>query len=219
MSEGTRRAFLAAAAAAVAVTLAGVAGCTGGSAGRTEDGSTVSSPFQPCPPVASAAPAGSPAGAGPPQPAAGPPLAAASTGEPLPDLTLPCFTGGEPVALARLGRPAILNLWASWCQPCRKELPEFQRLAGASAGRLVVLGVVTGDTRSSAASAAQDLDVSFPSVFDARESLRLGLARTALPVTAFVGADGRVRHVDITGALTFARLTELTRQYLGVEVS
>jgi thiol-disulfide isomerase/thioredoxin len=68
---------------------------------------------------------------------------AGSTGK-LPDLTLPCFTGGRPVGLADLRGPAVINLWASWCGPCRTELPAMQRLADQAGDRLRVVGVDTG---------------------------------------------------------------------------
>ena len=75
----------------------------------------------------------------------------------LPDLRLPCFTGGEPVGLDAVRGPAVINLWASWCGPCRKELPAFQRLAGRTGGQLHVVGVDTRDDREAAQSLAADL--------------------------------------------------------------
>ena len=130
------------------------------------------------------------------------------------DLTLPCFTGGEPVVLARLGRPAVISLWASSCQPCREELPELQAFADASP-RFAVLGVVTGDRRSAAASLAGDLGITFPSVDDPDRRLLRALGRMALPVTLFVDAAGVVRHEDVSGALTANRLRTLATRYLG----
>jgi thiol-disulfide isomerase/thioredoxin len=134
----------------------------------------------------------------------------------VPSVTLPCFTGGAPVALAGLGRPAVINLWASWCAPCRQELPEFQRLADAANDTVAVIGVVTQDTQTAAASLAEDLGITFPTLFDSAAQLQRSVAPLVLPITLFVDAGGRLRHVHTTGALTLSTLERLTREYLGV---
>lgn len=181
--------------------LLGLAGCTATSPPTQQ----VRSPFDPCPSAA----ATPPAGAGD---------SSAGSDAALPAVTLPCFSGGEPVVLARLGRPTIVNFWASYCQPCRTELPELQRFADATAGRLVVVGVVTRDSRPAAASAGVDFGVTFPSVEDRSSELLSTLGRNALPVTLFIDAHGRIRHQDVSGALTYERLSELATQYLGISV-
>jgi thiol-disulfide isomerase/thioredoxin len=181
---------------AVAVTLAG---CPSDQFVRAQE-----SPFEPCPPPA----------------VAGSQPAATGTEQPLPLVALPCFTGGQRVQLTRLGRPAVINLWASWCRPCRAELPELQRFAKASGNKVVVLGVVTGDTREKAVSAAEDFGITFPALFDPDQVLRRGLGRTGLPMTLFVDGHGRLRHVyQSSELLTLSSLEDLTRQHLGVVVS
>ena len=194
--------------------LLAVAGCTGGGgdgAPATREGAAQSrpSPFEDCsglttPP--SSAATGTPAAA----PAPG--------GTPLPELTLTCFTGGAPVAVRDVKGPAVINLWASWCAPCRKELPAFQRLSERTEGRLTVLGVNTRDTRGGAQSIGEDFGVRFPSLVDQGEAFQRALGRNAIPLTVLVDGDGRIRHVDASGALDDARLAELVREHLGVAV-
>ncbi|WP_446211733.1 TlpA family protein disulfide reductase [Micromonospora sp. IBSANI012] len=137
----------------------------------------------------------------------------------LPGLILSCFTGGTPVALRDVRGPAVVNVWASWCPPCRKELPAFQRLSERAAGRLQVVGVNSRDTRTAAQSIGEDYGIRFPMLFDQGEALQRELGRNALPLTLLVDAQGRVRHTDATGALDDARLAALVRQHLGVQVS
>jgi thiol-disulfide isomerase/thioredoxin len=170
---------------------------------------------------------GSEASAGPepttaafrPCPTSGPaPSTAAAGGKSVADLTLPCFVGGTSVALRGLGQPAVINLWASWCEPCRTELPEFQRLADRANGKLAVLGVVTDDSRSAASSLAAELAITFPTMFDASSQLQHSVA-PVLPVTLFVDANGVVRHVDLSGALALSTLEDLVHQHLGVVLS
>lgn len=137
----------------------------------------------------------------------------------LPDLDLPCFTGGESVSLRALRGPAVINLWASWCQPCRKELPAFQRLVKRSGGDLHVIGVDTRDGRAAARSTAEDLGLTFPNLFDPDEELRRALDRPFVPMTLFVDDGGRIRHLDASGALDDAALAALVERHLGVVVA
>lgn len=165
----------------------------------TDDASAAAAPFAACPAPATGSPRVTPAG-----------------GQLVADLTLSCFTGGAPVALRGLGQPAVINLWASWCEPCRAELPEFQRLAGETGGRFLVLGVVTQNTRPAAASLGADAGVTFPNLYDESAALLHAVAGSGLPVTLFVDAGGVVRHVDRSGALDLPTLRTLVGRHLGV---
>ncbi len=135
----------------------------------------------------------------------------------LPDLTLDCFSGGGKVRLTALHRPAILNLWASWCGPCRAELPAFQSYATRAGDRVLVLGVDTGDTHDAGAGLLQDTGVTFPTVFDAHSALLSGVGRNALPVTLFVDAGGGIRYRYNDKALDEPAIAALARTHLGVE--
>ncbi|GAA2352810.1 hypothetical protein Cme02nite_26770 [Catellatospora methionotrophica] len=130
----------------------------------------------------------------------------------LPELALECMAGGDPVRLADLRGPLVINLWASWCAPCRKELPAFQRLADG--GRVPVLGVVTEDSRDAAAWLADELKVSLPSVYDRSGALKAAVGENVLPITLFVGPDGTAKvYRDV--ALTDQTLGELVQQHFG----
>ncbi|MFD2766702.1 TlpA family protein disulfide reductase [Micromonospora eburnea] len=151
-------------------------------------------------------------------PASAAPAPSGTRGDPLPELTLSCFTGGAPVPLRDLKGPAVINVWASWCPPCRKELPAFQRLSERAAGRFQVIGVNSQDSRGGAQSIGEDFGVRFPMLVDQGDAFERALERKAFPLTVLVDADGRIRHTDSTGALDDARLAELVRKHLGVEV-
>ncbi len=188
---------------AVAALVAALAGCSsGGGTGHTSAAAAEKPWFAAC-------------DAGP----TGGPSVAPTGGTSMPAISLPCFTGGRPVALAApSGTPTVVNLWASWCAPCRTELPVFQRLSTAAPGRVRVLGVVTADTRSAALALAEDLHVTFPAVYDAEGRLSKALGRTALPITLFVDPGGRLTHVYNGTALDDASLAALVRRYLKVDV-
>lgn len=193
--------------------LLAVAGCTADKAGDEPAPRPVAaerpSPFRDCATLGTI-PSAAASGSGTAAPAAG--------AQALPELTLSCFTGGAPVALRSVAGPAVINVWASWCPPCRKELPAFQRLSERADGQLQVVGVNSRDSRSGAQSIGEDFGVRFPILVDQGEALQRELKRNAIPLTLFVDADGRVRHIDATGALDDAQLAKLVRQHLGLTV-
>ncbi|WBC12894.1 TlpA disulfide reductase family protein [Micromonospora sp. WMMA1998] len=151
-------------------------------------------------------------------PASAAPAPAGATGAELPELTLNCFTGGAPVRVRDVRGPAVINVWASWCAPCRKELPAFQRLSERADGRFQVIGVNSRDSRGGAQSIGEDFGVGFPMLVDQGDAFQRALERNAFPLTVLVDADGRIRHVDATGALDDDRLATLVRTHLGVTV-
>ncbi|MEU4566341.1 TlpA disulfide reductase family protein [Micromonospora sp. NPDC023956] len=220
-------------AAALLAPLLLVAGCTAGETGRSaaRPTATEDSPFADCaaltappstPPAASPGPSVPPAAPGsPPANAPDPTTGAAGSpgpGRGLPDLRFACFTGGTEVSLRAVRGPAVINLWASWCPPCRKELPSFQRLHERMAGQVHVIGVNTFDDRPRAVSVGADFGVTFPTLVDTDQRLQRALAPNVLPITLLVDAQGRVRHQDVSGAIDDARLADLVRRHLGLDV-
>lgn len=139
--------------------------------------------------------------------------------EPAPDLELPCFTGGQAVEVSAIRGPAVVNLWASWCLPCRKELPVVQRFANRTAGKVHVIGVNTRDDREAAIGLAQDFDLTIPSLFDPGERLWVEVEARGLPATLFIDGQGQVRYLYNSEALDDATLASLAARYLGVTSS
>ncbi|RAO03023.1 putative thiol-disulfide oxidoreductase ResA [Micromonospora saelicesensis] len=211
---------------AVLPLLLAVTGCTSGTADDEPAPRPAAaerpSPFRDCTTLSTAPTAPSP-GSGTATPATATPASPGTTaraagGSVLPELTLSCFTGGAPVVLREVAGPAVINVWASWCPPCRKELPAFQRLSERAAGQLQVVGVNSRDSRGGAQSIGEDFGVRFPILVDQGEALQRELKRNAIPLTLFVDADGQVRHIDASGALDDTKLAKLVRQHLGLAV-
>jgi cytochrome c biogenesis protein CcmG/thiol:disulfide interchange protein DsbE len=208
-----------------------LAACTATETPPPSPAEDAASPFTDCgalnaPPAAASAPApAAGSGAAPVSDRAAPAASAPGSADlggllaaGLPDVSLPCFTGGQSFGLASLRGPAVVNLWASSCAPCREELPLLQELADRTAGRLHVVGVDTFDARAAGASFAADKGVTFPTLFDPGKKLLNALGKINLPVTVFVGADGG-RFVYTGKALDKPTLGGLVRAHTGVTVT
>jgi peroxiredoxin len=101
------------------------------------------------------------------------------------------------------GSVVVMNLWASWCPPCRAEMPDLQRLAEADSSRgVAVVGVNEGESAQRAREFAASLGIRFPIWLDA--SQRYGRVYTALglPTTVILDRRGVVRR-GFDGPLTF----------------
>ena len=108
------------------------------------------------------------------------------------------------------GTPVVVNLWASWCGPCEREMP---MLAAAATDRPDVqfLGIDTLDSRDGADTFIAEHQVPFPSLFDPNGEIRTELDGIGLPITVFFDADGnQVAKVD--GELSQDTLDENLRK-------
>lgn len=117
-----------------------------------------------------------------------------STGAP--DFTLPSL-GGENVRLQeQRGRVVMINFWASWCGPCREEMPHLSRLYEKyRASGFTVLAINIDEDPHKAARLAQQLGMRFPVLLDTGKQVSRTYDLSAMPSTVLVDRDGRVRHV------------------------
>lgn len=111
----------------------------------------------------------------------------------LPALRLPCLGDGPDIELPRLaGRPTLVNLWASWCGPCREEMPLLQDAFEEHGAEVRFLGIVTRDEPSVAIDFASSIGVTYAHVVDADGALLDRLGVPGLPVTLGVDPSGRI---------------------------
>ena len=186
---------------AVAAALLALTACTAdsdaddaGDAGEKTEPAAVETDLPPCP-----------AGSG--EPAAGDLV-----------LTLDCLGGGTLDLAEAPGVPTVLNLWASWCAPCREELPYVQQLSEAAGEQVRVLGVDTKDGVPQGTSFAADAGLTFPSAFDGGGELAAELVLPGLPHTVFLAADGAVAHVERGPIDSYDELWGLVAEHLGVQL-
>jgi len=126
-----------------------------------------------------------------------------------PDFTLPTLDGEELTLSSLAGRPVLINFWASWCPPCREEMPYLQ--AAALANReLVVLAVDATHTERNVAQVAafvEEFGLTFPVALDRDGAVNELYLVRALPTSYFVDRSGVIR-AKYLGALTPAALQE-----------
>jgi peroxiredoxin len=127
-------------------------------------------------------------------------------GEPAPAFDL-LDTAGHRVSLADYrGKVVVMNLWASWCPPCRAEMPDLQRLSSLDAARGVeVVGVNQGESAQRASAFAQSLRITYPIWLDDRQQYGRLYTALGLPTTVIVGRNGVVV-AGYDGALSFDQL-------------
>ena len=134
----------------------------------------------------------------------------------LPEATFACLGPGPDLTWAALqGQPVLINLWASWCAPCREEMPILQAAyssqpAPPPGGSPAVqfIGVDVRDEPAAAADLLTALAVRYPQLQDPQGVMLEDMTLPGLPVTIAVDADGQVADVQI-GQLDAARLQEL----------
>jgi thiol-disulfide isomerase/thioredoxin len=128
-------------------------------------------------------------------------------GRPSPRFELEKLTGGRLTLSEFRGRPIVINFWASWCKPCRTEMPDLIRAWRANAGALEVLAVNLTDqeNRADVTRFVDELALPFPVLLDVRGKVRELYALVLLPTTVFVDSAGLVRTVH-SGPLTATAL-------------
>ena len=134
-----------------------------------------------------------------------------------PDFTLESITG-EPIKLSDLrGKGVVLNLWASWCPPCRAEMPALDAAYRPLRDQgLIVLGLNTTfqDDEASARTAIKDWGLTFPIVLDRDGATSRRYRLQAMPTTFFIGRDGVIRDIVFGGPMSKALIASKIEKLL-----
>lgn len=133
-----------------------------------------------------------------------------------PTWTLPSLRHpGKNVSLAQFrGHPVVVNFWASWCPPCRKEMPALATTARKLGGNVAVVGIDTNDARGDALAFAAQTGVRYPLAYDANASVGGNYAVRGLPTTFFISATGQVVGEQV-GGMTAHRFAQLLHTAFG----
>lgn len=113
-----------------------------------------------------------------------------------PDFTLPGLSGDNVRLQEYRGKVVLINFWASWCGPCRQEMPILDRIHKRyEPAGFTVLGVNVEDEQDKARQIADRLGVSFPLLFDEGQRVSEDYDLKAMPYTVLVDRDGQIRYI------------------------
>ena len=133
-------------------------------------------------------------------------------------LFLDCLDGGVGATIDSIKGPAIINVWGSWCGPCKEEMPILRSFYEKAQGKVLLIGVdVEEASLEDGRKFVENNGITWPNLFDADGKSRAYFGM-GVPVTWFIAADGSVAHKHIGVLKNEIDLILLTSKYLGVKL-
>ena len=119
-----------------------------------------------------------------------------AVGTPAPDFSLKSNAGRNTRLSELRGEVVLINFWATWCGPCRQEMPQLARLhAQYREAGFTLLGINIDDNRANAEAMMKKLGVQFPTLYDSDKRVSRLYDVDTMPATLLIDRDGRVRYV------------------------
>ena len=131
---------------------------------------------------------------------------------------LECLDGSAGITLEALRGPAVVNVWGSWCGPCKDEIPYFVDFYGKAKGKVVLLGIDVEEAQvADGRHFVETRGITWPNLYDpdGRTASALGMG---VPITYFVDAQGVTVYKKIGVITSVQELEMLTEKYLGIKV-
>ena len=121
----------------------------------------------------------------------------AEAGDRLPDVEIVALDGGTATSLADIDGPAVVNLWATWCAPCRREIPDFEAVHQARGDEVRFGGINIGEDAEDARAFLDEVGATYDQYLDSEGFVVTELKTATMPVTLVLGADGAIstRHL------------------------
>ena len=133
-------------------------------------------------------------------------------------LVLDCLDGGVGASVDSIKGPAIINVWGSWCSPCKEEMPILRSFYEKAQGKVLLIGVdVEEASIEDGRTFVENNGITWPNLFDADGKSRAYFGM-GVPVTWFIAPDGSVAHKYIGVFKTEKELISLTSKHLGVKL-
>ena len=121
-------------------------------------------------------------------------------GKPISDFSLTDINGVTHKISDYKGRPVLINAWATWCPPCRAEMPDLHAFyLKHQAEGFEMLAINSGESPSVVASFIQQMGFTFPALVDQSKAVLNGLGIDGLPTSILVGRDGTVKYIHVGG--------------------
>ncbi len=122
-----------------------------------------------------------------------------------PDFTLDLLGGGEVTLSELRGNPVVLNIWATWCGPCREEMPAIEKVYRSykELGLTVIgLNLTSQDSEQAVSDFVQELELTFPIALDRDGSVGNRYQLMGLPTTYFIDNQGVIQSVVVGGPMS-----------------
>lgn len=132
---------------------------------------------------------------------------AAEAGALAPPVVLAASDGGTVSLEAMRGQVVVLNFWATWCAPCRVEMPELQKVSEKFSGHVTVLGINTGEPAEQVRAWADSYALTFPLLLDTEGTAARDYRLRGQPTTVIVAPDG-VIHAILYGPVDAASMEQ-----------
>jgi cytochrome c biogenesis protein CcmG, thiol:disulfide interchange protein DsbE len=133
-------------------------------------------------------------------------------------IILGCLDGTDGVAIDGIKGPAVINVWGSWCGPCKEEMPILRSFYKKAEGKVALIGVdVEEASIKDGRSFVEKNGINWPNLFDSNGESRAYFGM-GVPVTWFISADGSVAYKHIGVLKSEIELISLTSQHLGVKL-
>jgi thiol-disulfide isomerase/thioredoxin len=142
------------------------------------------------------------------------PRAAVELSGPMPEIDGPALLGGEVTPAGYRGKAVVVNFWASWCGPCRREQPGLQRLSEEYEGRVEFIGVNFKDDPAAARAYLGEFGVTYPSVQDRTGKIAHQFQVPWLPATVLSDGGGELRY-RLLGAQAESTLRGYLEELIG----
>lgn len=127
-----------------------------------------------------------------------------------------CLDGSSGIPVDLIKGPAIINVWGSWCDPCRDEIPYFREFYAQMDPSITLIGVdVEERNPEDGRQFVRDYGITWPNLYDKDGSTRKYFGM-GVPVTWFIGADGETSFKHIGPIKSVNELKELSSKHLGV---
>jgi cytochrome c biogenesis protein CcmG/thiol:disulfide interchange protein DsbE len=132
------------------------------------------------------------------------------------DLTLECLDSSKGVNIAAIKGPAIINVWGSWCDPCKKELPYFTEFYQTMDPQIQLIGVDVEEKRiEDGRMFARTHGIMWPNLYDDKGVTRKYFGM-GVPVTWFIDGDGKVLYKKVGPFNSTEELRTMTFKYFGL---
>jgi thiol-disulfide isomerase/thioredoxin len=133
-------------------------------------------------------------------------------------IELECLDGSTGITLEALRGPAIVNVWGSWCGPCKEEMPLFVEFYAKAKDKVTLLGIDVEEAKvSDGRHFVETRGITWPNLYDpdGRTASALGMG---VPITYFVDAQGVTVYKKIGVITSVQELEMLTEKFLGIKV-